>query len=108
MVCMKVLLSRWGGDGVIFGRVLTKWKDAPCPPGPALLQCALFLGDPLAGQAGREMCSQVRSGPQLLLVAFIYNLPFTYNFRVWPALEINYWESSSLLSLLQSSNTTYT
>lgn len=31
---------------------LTEWKDAPCPPGAAPLQCALFLG----------MCSQVGFG----------------------------------------------
>lgn len=33
---------------------------------------------------------------QLLLVAFTYNLPFTYNLRAWPAPEINYQESSAV------------
>lgn len=61
---------------MIFGRVLTKRKDTPCSPGPALLQCPLFLEDPLAGQAGKEACSQVRSG--LSGLAGNFYLSFTF------------------------------
>lgn len=54
---------------------LTEWKDAPCPPGAAPLQCALFLGM-------WDLASQ------LLLVAFIYNLPFLYNFSCSQAIKL--------------------
>lgn len=67
---MKLLLSRRGDDSVIFGGLLTKWKDAPCPPGAALLHCALLPGDPLASQAGRGTCPQVRCGLSALAGSF--------------------------------------
>lgn len=53
---------------MIVDGLLTKRKEAPCPP--ALLQCALFLGDPLASQAGRGTSSQVRSGISALAGSF--------------------------------------
>lgn len=66
---------------MIFCCVLTKWKDAPCPPGPALLQSPLFLGDPLAEQTGKETCSQLRSGLSSLAGSFYLSFTFYLEFQ---------------------------